>query len=63
MKINVAMYISKVQEYFQLWKNTMKFVIKSEYSEFITYVVLFVSVIFVNKVNITYMLITVRRKI
>jgi hypothetical protein len=55
LKINVAMYVSKVQEYFQLWKNTIKFVIKSEYSEFITYVFLYVSAIFVNKVNITYL--------
>jgi hypothetical protein len=54
---NVAMYISKVQEYFQLWKNTIKYVIKSEYSDLVVYVFLFVSVIFVNKVNITCMLI------
>lgn len=57
MNTNVAMYISKVQEYFQLWKNTIKYVIKSEYSDLVVYVFLFVSVIFVNKVNITCMLI------
>ncbi|XP_069692638.1 UDP-N-acetylglucosamine transporter TMEM241 homolog isoform X1 [Periplaneta americana] len=43
------MYTSKVHEYFQLWKHAIKFVIKSEYSEYITYIVLFVSAIFVNK--------------
>jgi len=48
------MYISKVHEYLQLWKSTIKFVMKSEYSEFTVYVVLFVSALFVNKVNITY---------
>lgn len=43
------MCISKVHEYCQLWKNTIKFIIKSEYSKFSIYVVLFVSAIFANK--------------